>query len=177
MSKTYIYIPSTKIMRCTEKVASDVNIVIEINLKKTTITYMNNGVITETNRKMNDGDFYVFLDFMNHIEATNELMDALLANPYYTKQYLKTSLGVFNTPVEDTFLHIFPSFILPYEALYRELKLKPRYASRILSEYDKNNSIFIRKFKEFVRMILVIPGIVCSPLILISIYPAIKNLR
>jgi hypothetical protein len=101
---------------------------------------------------------------MNHIRATPELMDALLKNPYYTKQYLRTSLGIFNTPNENDILRIFSSLLLPYEAVYREIVTKPDYAKRILAEYDKNNNKFPRKFKEIVRGVLCVIYILFIPL-------------
>ena len=171
MPKVYTYEPDKQIMQSTESMP-EITIVVRINLKKTTIAYAN----SEPWRKIDDGDFYVFLDFMKHIRSTPDLMDALLTNPYYTKHYLNTSLGVFNTPIDDDYLRKFSSFILPYEALYSELETKPDYAYKILAKYDENNSLYIREFKEFVRIILIVPGLVFTPLILISIYPALNGL-
>jgi hypothetical protein len=119
---------------------------------------------------------YTFLDVTANIVATRSLMDTLLASNYYANIFLPSSLGKFTTPVEDSVLLLFSSFILPYEILYRELKQNPTYAQEILAVYDKNRSVFIRKLKEFIRLILIIPGLVCTPLILILIWPALKGM-
>jgi hypothetical protein len=119
---------------------------------------------------------YTVLGITKNIVATQELMDALLLSKYYTTVFLPYSLGVFNTPTEDSVLLMFSSFILPYEVLYREMKQNPTYAQRILDAYDKSHIMFIRKFKEVIRLILIIPGIVCTPLILLAITPALKNM-
>jgi hypothetical protein len=119
---------------------------------------------------------YTFLDVTANIAATPSLMDALLTSNYYANVFLPYSLGTFNTPIEDSVLLMFSSFILPYEILYREMKQNPPYAQQILAVYDKNHSVFIRKFKEFVRLILIIPGLICTPLILLMILPALKKM-
>jgi hypothetical protein len=118
----------------------------------------------------------LFLGVTANIVATEPLMDALLESNFYANVFLPFSLGPFTTPVENSVLLFFSSFILPYEILYRELKQNPAYAEKILAVYDKNRSVFIRKFKEFVRLILVIPGLVFTPLILILIWPALNNI-
>ena len=150
MSNTYTYNKKTQIMR---------RATTQISLRTTTIKYADD----EPWHAIGDGDFYVFLDFMNHIHTTPELIDALLKNPYYTKQYLRTSLGIYNTPNENDIFRIFLSFLLPYEAVYREIVTKPDYAKRILVEYDKNNNKFPRKFKEIVRGVLCIIYILFIP--------------
>ena len=112
---------------------------------------------------------------MKNVKATPALMDALLNNTYYTKQFLKTTMGVFNTPKEYNYFQLFPSFVLPYEALYRERVLKPKYAKKILEVYDKNNNAFIRKSKQLVRNILIVPGIFISPFIILTARLALNS--
>jgi len=115
------------------------------------------------------------LDILDNVKTTPALVDALLENKYYTKQFLKTLLGIFNTPKKDNYFQYFPLLVLPYEALYRELVLRPKYAKRILQAYDKNNSAFIRKLKQFIRKILIVPGIFISPFIILSVGLILKN--
>ena len=141
-----------------------------IDISNDTITY--DGIITPL-----DGQHvYTLLDVTKNLIATPALMDALLESNYYVNVFLPYSLGKFNTPVEDSVLYMFSSFILPYEILYRELANNPDYKQRILVAYDKNHSVFIRQFKETIRLILVIPGLVCTPLILLMILPALNRM-
>jgi hypothetical protein len=164
--KKYTYDPLTQILKSVEKpdpTDPTLTITVKINLKDSTIQYNN-----DASKPLTGDDFFLFLDFMKNVKATPELMDALLNNTYYTKQFLRTTMGIFNTPKENNYFQFFPSFVLPYEALYRERVLKPIYAKKILEVYDKNNSAFIRKLKQFIRNILSVPGIFISPFIILT---------
>jgi hypothetical protein len=164
--KKYTYDPDLRILKSVENpdpTDPTLTISVKINLKDSTIQYNN-----DASKPLTGDDFFLFLDFMKNVNATPELMDALLNNTYYTKQFLKTTMGFFNTPKENNYFQLFPSFILPYEALYRERVLKPKYAKKILEVYDKNNSAFIRKSKQLVRNILIVPGIFISPFIILT---------
>jgi hypothetical protein len=173
IKKTFTYDPVTQVLKSVEKpdpTDPTLTITVKINLKTKTIQYNNDEPKTIT-----DDDFFVFLEFMKNVKATPQLMDALLNNSYYTKQFLKTTMGFFNTPKENNYFQLFPSFILPYEALYRELVLKPKYAKKILEVYDKNNNAFIRKLKQLVRNILIVPGIFISPFIILTAVLALNR--
>ena len=170
IKKTFTYDPVTQVLKSVEKPDPTITVTVTINLKTTTIQYNN-----DEPKPITDDDFFVVLEFMKNVKATPALMDALLNNSYYTKQFLKTTMGVFNTPKEDNYLQFFPSFIFPYEALYRELVLKPKYAKKILEVYDKNNSAFIRKSKQLVRNILIVPGIFISPFIILTARLALNS--
>ena len=168
--KTYTYEPSTQLLTSVENLDQNLTVTVKINLKNETIQYNNDAPTL-----IADSEYYIFLDFMKNIEATPQLMDALLKNTYYTKQFLKTKLGRFSTPKENNYLQYFPSFVLPYEALYRELVLKPKYAKKLLETYDKNNNAFIRRLKQITRKVLIVPGIFISPFIIISVGLILKN--
>jgi hypothetical protein len=170
IKKTFTYDPVTQVLKSVEKPDPTITVTVTINLKTTTIQYNN-----DEPKPITDDDFFVVLEFMKNVKATPALMDALLNNSYYTKQFLKTTMGVFNTPIENNYLQLFPSFIFPYEALYRELVLKPKYAKKILEVYDKNNSAFIRKSKQLVRNILIVPGIFISPFIILTARLALNS--
>jgi hypothetical protein len=170
IKKTFTYDPVTQVLKSVEKPDPTITVTVTINLKTTTIQYNN-----DEPKPITDDDFFVVLEFMKNVKATPALMDALLNNSYYTKQFLKTTMGVFNTPKEYNYFQLFPSFVLPYEALYRELVLKPKYAKKILEVYDKNNSAFIRKSKQLVRNILIVPGIFISPFIILTARLALNS--
>jgi len=167
IKKTFTYDPVTQVLKSVEKpdlTDPTLTITVKINLKDSTVQYNND----EPKQLTTGEDFFLFLDFMKNVKATSALMDVLLNNSYYTKQFLKTTMGFFNTPNENNYFQLFPSFILPYEALYRERVLKPKYAKKILEVYDKNNNAFIRKLKQLVRNILIVPGIFISPFIILT---------
>ena len=168
--KTYTYEPLTQVLTSVETLDPNLTVTVKINLKTEMIQYNNDAPTSIT-----DSEYYTFLDFMKNIEATPQLMDALLKNTYYSKQFLKTKLGRFNTPKENNYLQYFPSLVLPYEALYRELVLKPKYVKKLLETYDKNNNAFIRRLKQITRKVLIVPGIVISPFIIISVGLILKN--
>jgi len=173
MKKTYTYDPAQNLLTRTEfPDPNDQNFTVttKINLKDSTVQFNN-----DPPTPLADDSFFVFLDILDNVKTTPALVDALLENKYYTKQFLKTLLGIFNTPKKDNYFQYFPSLVLPYEALYRELVLRPKYAKRILQAYDKNNSAFIRKLKQFIRKILIVPGIFISPFIILSVGLILKN--
>ncbi len=170
IKKIYTYDDVTQVITSTENPDPSITITVKINLKNTTIQYNN-----DEPKPITGEDFFVFLDFMKNIRATPELMDALLNNSYYTKEFLKTTMGIFITPKENNYFQYFPSFILPYEALYREFKLKPEYSKKILEKYNKNNSAFIRRLKQLVRTILIVPGIFISPFIILTAVLALNS--
>lgn len=178
MNKTYAFDPDTKVITLTITLESQDDFELKpyqpepilINLANDTI-YQN-----EMTTPLDESHMYLFLDAMANIVATKPLMDALLASKYYTDIYLSCSLGVFNTPVDGSYFFMFSSFILPYEVLYRELELRSAYATAIIDAYDKNHNVLIRKLKEFVRLVLVIPGLVCTPLILLMVLPALNRM-
>ncbi len=173
MKITYTYNPVDQVLVRSEKpdpTDPKFTVTTKIDLKKSTIQYNDDSPVP-----LADDAFFTFLDFMKNIKATPELMNALLKNPYYTREFLNSSLGIFNTPKENNFFEYFPSLCLPYEALYRELELKPKYAKKILAVYDKNNSAFIRRLKQITRKILIVPGIFISPFIIITVTYILKN--
>lgn len=115
-------------------------------------------------------DKYIFLDFMRNIKATDDLMDALLGNQYYTESFLSSSMGIFNVPNDpelSAYFFVFSSFLLPYENLYVEIHKKPQYKDRLLKAYDEHNNSIVRQIKEFLRILLVIPGLVITPFLLV----------
>ncbi len=131
-----------------------------------------------TTSRLSSADNYCFLDFMKNIIATDDLMTALLANEYYTKTFLSDSLGVFVVPFAPDFLshfYVFGTLVFPYENLYSEQLLKPKYADRITAKYDENNSALLRKAKEILREVLVIPGIPLTPLIYLVVISALNR--
>lgn len=176
MPNTYTFAPTTKTITVIYSIEENgVPIPVQppalrINLSNDTISDADIMV------PLNEQHTYTLLDVTKNIIATQELMDALLSSNFYLNVFLPYSLGTFTTPVEDSVLLMFSSFILPYEILYRELKQNPNYADQILAAYDKNHSVFIRKFKEFIRLILIIPGLICTPIILILILPALHRM-
>ena len=132
-----------------------------------------------TTSKLSSADNYTFLDFMKHMLATDDLMTALFANEYYTKTYLSDSLGVFVVPFSPDFssyFYVFSSLVLPYENLYSEQRLKPKYADRITAKYDENNSALLRHIKELLRNVLVIPGIPLTPIIYLAAIAALNKM-
>ena len=171
IKKTYTYDPISAVLTSVENPEPSIKVVVKIDLKKSTVQYNNDAPVVLANDAFN-----IFLEFMKNVKATPELMDALLKNSYYTKKFLKTLLGAFNTPKENNYFQYFPSLILPYEALYREIELKPKYAKKVLAAYDKNNSAFIRKFKQLIRNILIFPGIFISPFIIVTVGLILKKL-
>lgn len=171
--QTYTFDPIKKVLTRSEKPdPNDPNFTVttKINLKNSTVQYNNDPATPLT-----DAEFFVFLDILYNVKTTPALVNALLQNEYYTKKFLNTLLGRFNTPIKDKYFQFFPSFILPYEALYRELWLRPKYAKKILEAYDKNNSVFIRRLKQSIRRILIVPGIFISPFIIFSVGLILKN--
>ena len=129
---------------------------------------------------LSSADNYIFLEFMKNIQATDDLMNALFANTYYTTTFLSDSLGAFvvpNAPELSSYLYIFSSFVLPYENLYAEIHTKPKYKTRLLDVYDRQNSPTVRQIKEIVRTLLVVPGVPITPLLYIVVILMLKKME
>ena len=117
---------------------------------------------------------------MKNIQATDDLMNALFANTYYTTTFLSDSLGAFVVPNAtelSSYLYIFSSLVLPYENLYAEIHTKPKYKTRLLDVYDRQNSPTVRQIKEIVRTLLVVPGIPITPLLYIVVVLMLKKME
>lgn len=128
---------------------------------------------------LSPADNYTFLDFMQNIRATDDLMESLLGNQYYIETFLPYSLGVFvvpNAPEISSYLFIFSSLLIPYENLYAEIHTKPQYKDRLLIAYDEHNNSIVRQIKEFLRILLVIPGLVITPFLLVVVIIAWNNI-
>jgi len=124
-------------------------------------------------------DNYTFLDFMQNIRATDNLMESLLGNQYYTETFLSSSMGVFNVPNApelSAYFFVFSSFLLPYENLYAEIHTKPQYKDRLLKAYDEHNNSIVRQVKEILRILLVIPGIFITPFLLATALFALNKM-
>jgi hypothetical protein len=176
MPNAYTFAPSTKTITVFYSIEENG---IPIPVQPPTLRInLSNDTISEAGIMVPLGEqhTYTFLDVTKNIIATQDLMDALFASNFYVNIFLPYSLGTFTTPVEDSVLFMFSSFILPYEILYRELKQNPKYADQILAVYDKNHNVMLRKFKEVIRILLVIPGLVFTPIILIMIWPALHRM-
>jgi hypothetical protein len=128
---------------------------------------------------LSPADNYTFLDFMQNIRATEDLMEALLGNEYYIETFLSSSMGVFNvpnTPELSSYFFVFSSLLLPYENLYKEIHKKPQYKDRLLKAYDEHHNSILRQVKEILRLLLAIPGIFITPFLLIVVLFSYNNM-
>ncbi len=181
VKNVYSYNDITKTMYMTFFLWDDITAQLVERPELTIDIDLSNNRITQQNvvSRLSSSDNYIFLEFMKQISATDELMLALLSNEYYTKTFLSDSLGVFVVPFAPDFssyFYVFSSLVLPYENLYMEQILKPKYAVQITSKYDENNIALLRKLKEILRDILVVPGIPITPFIYLATIAALKKM-
>lgn len=150
---------------------SDLDIIIDLSTNKI--------IQQDCEMTLSPADNYTFLDFMRNIRATDDLMESLLGNQYYTETFLSSSMGVFNVPNApelSAYFFVFSSFLLPYENLYVEIHKKPEYKDRLLKAYDDHNNSIVRQIKEFLRILLVIPGLVITPFLLVTALFALNKM-
>jgi hypothetical protein len=123
---------------------------------------------TSTTKPLSSDDNKLFMDMMKNIDATDELVSALLANDYYVNTYLSSTHDRLYSEVDIGFLKnnyrlinnilLSIGIVLPYERLYSEILFKPKYANRITAKYDETHNQWIRILKQIFRGILIIPG-------------------
>ena len=150
---------------------SDLDIIIDLSANKI--------IQQDCEMTLSPADNYTFLDFMQNIRATDNLMESLLGNQYYTETFLSSSMGVFNVPNApelSAYFFVFSSFLLPYENLYAEIHTKPQYKDRLLKAYDEHNNSIVRQVKEILRILLVIPGIFITPFLLATALFALNKM-
>jgi hypothetical protein len=153
---------------------SDLDIIIDLSANKIIQIQQEPPIAT-----LSPADNYTFLDFMQNIRATDDLMEALLGNEYYVETFLSSSMGVFNVPNApelSSYFFVFSSFLLPYENLYVEIHKKPKYKDRLLKTYDEHHNSILRQVKEILRILLVIPGIFITPFLLIVVLFSYNNM-
>ncbi len=151
--------------------------IVSINLRDNIIytktKSLSTSKITNDTTTITSADYYTFMDMMKNIDATDELVSALLSNDYYVNSYLPSTAGWGYTQVDTEIwkylwkdarlksdILIWCSLVLPFENLYAERFMKPQYADRITAKYDETHSKFIRLSKEVFRSFFILPGVI-----------------
>ena len=154
-------------------VNNDVTITRKINL--------GNDMITDTDgngRKLSEADVYAFQAMIQDVKVTPELMKALLNSNYFKSTYISTTAGAYNVPFDKytSYFFLFSSLIIPYQMVDIEKYKKPSYANDIQNVFNKYNNVSIYYMKNVLRYILVVPGIVVTPFILLAVLSALKKM-
>ena len=134
----------------------------------------------------NDENFYLIQKLINPNNfkddtTNNQISDLLLNNEYYCKTYLskKTSINDYlhNLPELVKSFFIFSHLICPFEEIDNELYNRKNKSTEIFNKYCEYNVSVLYYIKKIFRSLLLIPGIIISPVILILFIFELKKMN
>lgn len=149
-----------------------IQITIKINLRDETIEQSG-----EPPRLLNTGDLYTFRSIFSEVEISDSLMTSVLGMKFMD-EYLSMRIGAFDIPYNwcVNFWFLFSSLVVPYQMVDWEMEIKPQYRSLIFSSFAKSNNVSLYGFKTVCRWVLLIPGVVLSPLIMLGTLCALSRM-
>jgi hypothetical protein len=123
-------------------------------------------------------NIYTFRAIINELKTNDELTVDLLANQWYCQTYLGYKFSVGDLPSERGRL-VFgvPSTLFPFRAVEHEFVNRPTYIAQLLFAYAKYNSLLSLNVELLLRLSIVIPGLIVSPVYYFLIGKALQNMN
>lgn len=182
MSVIYIIEKDNLLVKET-KLDNTISINTVINLNDETINYNCKNLICQSfdYKNLDESDIYTFKSFMddiNKLDNFDDIMKKVLKMNYFKNIYLPFKASVFTTPYNKFigYFFIFSTLFVKYQMIDLELISKPQYSDEIKKIFFLKNSKIIYYFKKIIRYILILPGLIITPFILISTMLALRNL-
>ena len=151
---------------------NDTTLITIIDIQNETIQYPGSDFLPLSN-----SDIYLFKSIIDNLQITDQLIVKLTNMNFIKNIFLPTSVGPFNTNKGPfNYFFIFSSLIIPYQIIDLVKSSQPKYSKYFQNAFNKNNNVPIYYLKEFCRYILVIPGLLLSPMILITSLFALKKM-
>lgn len=140
-------------------------------------------------RALQDQDVYVFRSIFDQIvkdspknglskETVSSLVNQIL-DMKYMETYLPIKVGVNDIPYNScvNYLFLFSTLVVPYQIVDWEVFTKSSYKTQIYEKFSKTNNMSAYNAKIVLRYILLIPGFILSPLILLGAVCALSNIH
>lgn len=111
-------------------------------------------------------------------ENVTSLVQTVL-NMKYMETYLVTSVGLNDIPYNGcvNYLFLFSTLVIPYQIVDWEVFTKSDYKKIIYDTFSKTNSMNTYNLKMAMRYVLLIPGLILSPLILLTAVCALSKMN
>lgn len=142
-------------------------------------------VCENTNLKnLDSSDVYTFKSIMENLQnyktgIDKNLMKDILNMKFVQSIYLSNSAGSFVTPHKNKFIgyfFLFSTMIIPYQMIDLEIASKPYYIDELKQSFFNSNNKILYYLKEITRYVLILPGLIFTPFILITVLFALKNM-
>ena len=176
MTENEVYITyENGIIERIEVIDESTQIVLKINLETNEVIIQD--IITEITSEQ----YYLFKSLVNSSKVINydERTQKLLNNKFY-QTFLSHNTDIndylYNYPQLKLFF-LFSHLVCPFQEVDNQISLRPKYKTEIFDKYLEKNSLFEYFVKRLIRLILLIPGIVLSPILLISALIGLKNMH
>lgn len=128
-------------------------------------------------RPLMEADMYTFRSMFSQVELSEGLVTKVL-NMKYMKEYLGMNVSVNDVPFHPfvNYLFLFSQLIIPFQNIDWEKVNKSKYASKIQEVFNKTNDVKMYNLKKVGRYLLLIPGLILSPIIMISVLVALSKM-
>lgn len=128
-------------------------------------------------RPLMDYDMYTFRAMFSQVELSEGLVTKVL-NMKYMKTYLAMNVSVNEVQFHPfvNYLFLFSQLVIPFQNIDWEKVNKSKYASKIQEVFNKTNSVSMYKLKKVGRYLLLIPGLIFSPIIMIGVLVALSKM-
>lgn len=151
---------------------NDTALITIIDIQNETIKYPGGEFIP-----LSMSDIYLFKSIVDNLQITDQLIIKLTNMNFIKNTFLPASVGPFNTNKGPfSFFFIFSSLIIPYQMIDLVKSSQPKYSKDLQNAFNKTNNVSIYYLKEICRYILAIPGLILSPMILITSLFALKKM-
>lgn len=164
--------------------ASNVSHEIYVKINLTDETIIQSG--EDLPRPLGPEDVYVFRSVFQEIVSggsldkgsTDNLVQRVLGMKYM-ETYLVTSVGLNDIPYNGcvNYLFLFSTLVIPYQIVDWEVFTKSDYKKIIYDTFSKTNSMSTYNLKMAMRYVLLIPGLILSPLILLMAVCALSKMN
>ena len=126
---------------------------------------------------LSNNDIYLFESIIDNLQITDPLIIKLTNMNFIKNIFLPASVGPFNTNKGPlNYFFIFSSLIIPYQMIDLVKASQPKYSKDFQNAFNKTNNVPIYYLKEVCRYILAIPGLILSPMILITSLLALRKM-
>lgn len=180
---TTVYLPKElKLVRTTlvSNEANDLRLFTEINLQAESIKYGGDKSDNAEEKPLSGADVYVFEQMIDEVKATPEFMEQLLKMNFVQRTLLPCTLGPLSVPFNNMALKLlftFSSLVIPFQVIDSQKESKREYAAELQNAFNACNNATLYNFKKVARYVLLVPGIVLSPIILLVAITALKNFK
>ena len=131
--------------------------------------------------KLDIPDIYLFSEAISYLSNNDSALYALIDNDFYMHTFCPYNMSGSEITGKKSLINslfVFSNLIIPEQYFDDELfrvNDKPEIVDKLKKKFFEKNSKFVYYFKKVLRLLLLIPGLVLSPIIiLVSIFALSK---